>query len=112
MVTMRAVRIHEFGGIDELKLDTVPVPSPSGTQVLVRVHGAGVGPWDALVRKGKSKLGQSLPVVIGSDISGVVEKLGAEVTGVADGDEVFGLTSDQFTGGYAEYALADTSTIA
>jgi NADPH:quinone reductase-like Zn-dependent oxidoreductase len=112
MATMRAVCIHEFGGIDELKLDTVPVPSPAGTQVLVRVHAAGVGPWDALVREGKSQLGQSLPVVIGSDISGVVEKLGAEVRGVAVGDEVFGLTSDQFTGGYAEYALADTSTIA
>jgi NADPH:quinone reductase-like Zn-dependent oxidoreductase len=112
MVTMRAVRIHQFGGIDELNLDTVPVPSPSGTQVLVRVHAAGVGPWDALVREGKSNLGQSLPVVIGSDISGVVEKLGAEVTDVSVGDEVFGLTSDQFTGGYAEYALADTSTIA
>ena len=109
---MRAVRIHEFGGIDRLTLESVPIPSPSAGEVLVRVHAAGVGPWDALVREGKSGLGQSLPLVVGSDLSGVVEKVGIGVAGVAVGDEVFGLTNELFTGGYAECALANAAFIA
>ncbi len=112
MASMRAVRVHEYGGIERLTLETVAVPSPGAGQVLVRVHAAGVGPWDVLVREGKSDLGQSLPLVIGSDISGVVEGVGADVTRVRAGDEVFGLTNEQFTGGYAEYALASAESIA
>jgi NADPH:quinone reductase-like Zn-dependent oxidoreductase len=112
MASMRAVRIHEYGGIDRLTLETAPVPSPSAREVLVRVHAAGVGPWDALVREGESDLGQSLPLVIGSDISGVVERVGDDVAGVRAGDEVFGLTNEQFTGGYAEYAVAGAASIA
>jgi NADPH:quinone reductase-like Zn-dependent oxidoreductase len=82
---MRAVCIHGFGGIDRLSLEAIPVPSPSATQVLVRVHAAGVGPWDALVREGKSGLDQPLPLVLGSDLSGIVERTGAGVTGLARG---------------------------
>jgi NADPH:quinone reductase-like Zn-dependent oxidoreductase len=112
MASMRAVRVHEYGGIDRLTLETVAVPSPSAREVLVRVHAAGVGPWDVLVREGKSDLGQSLPLVIGSDISGVVESVGSDVAGLNVGDEVFGLTNEQFTGGYAEFALANAASIA
>lgn len=112
MTTMRAVRIHQYGGVDQLKLESVPIPSPSAGEVLVRVHAAGVGPWDALVREGKSGLGQSLPLVIGSDLSGVVERVGTGVADLAVGDEVYGLTNEQFTGAYAEYALASAASIA
>jgi NADPH:quinone reductase-like Zn-dependent oxidoreductase len=103
---MHAIGIREFGGIDQIVDLGLPVHSPSGEEVLVRVHAAGVGPWDALIREGKSGVAPKPPLVLGSDISGVVERVGSDVTHVAPGDEVFGVTNDTFTGAYAEHALA------
>ena len=79
---------------------------------MVRVYSAGVGPWDALVRQGFSALPQPLPLTLGSDIAGIVDAVGAEVTAFAVGDEVFGVTNAQFTGGYAEYAVASAEILA
>jgi NADPH:quinone reductase-like Zn-dependent oxidoreductase len=109
---MRAIVIREFGGIDRMHEERLPIPMPSPTQVLVRVEAASVGPWDALVREGKSGLDQSLPVVIGSDLSGVAERVGAQVEGIRPGDDVFGVTNQSFTGAYAEYALAAGTSVA
>jgi NADPH:quinone reductase-like Zn-dependent oxidoreductase len=109
---MKAIRVHAFGGIDAIRLDEIPRPMPGAGQVLVAVQAAGVGPWDQLVREGQSGLGQALPVTLGSDISGTVAALGAGVASFALGDAVYGLTNDQFVGGYAEYALADSGKIA
>ncbi|HEX4012779.1 MAG TPA: NADP-dependent oxidoreductase [Candidatus Cybelea sp.] len=100
---MKAIVIHSFGSIEELKLEDVPIPKPGPDQVLVRVRAAGVGPWDALVRTGKSGLPQPLPLTPGSDIAGIVE---------GTGEEVFGVTNPSFTGGYAEYAIAANDSIA
>jgi NADPH:quinone reductase-like Zn-dependent oxidoreductase len=111
-MSMRAIVVREFGGIDRLVEERLPVPTPSAGQVLVRVKAASVGPWDALVREGKSNSRQPFPVVIGSDLSGVVERVGAEVTAFRPGDEVFGVTNDAFTGAYAEYALAAAESLA
>ena len=74
---MKAVRVHEFGGIDAMIYEDAPRRSPGDGQVLVKVKAAGVGPWDALVRTGASKLGQPLPLILGSDIAGVVEEADA-----------------------------------
>ena len=101
---MRAIRIHGFGGIDTMRLDEIPCPVPEAGEILVAVKAAGVGPWDRLVREGQSGLGQALPLTLGSDISGTVAALGAEVGVFALGDAVYGATNDQFVGGYAEYA--------
>ncbi|UJR85465.1 NADP-dependent oxidoreductase [Sandaracinus amylolyticus] len=109
---MRAIRIHRFGGIDAMALEDVPIPTPGEGEVLVRVAAAGVGPWDVLVRTGQSVLGQELPLTPGSDISGVVERVGPGVEGLAPGDEVYGVTNGQFTGGYAEHAIARASMLA
>jgi NADPH:quinone reductase-like Zn-dependent oxidoreductase len=103
---MHAIGIREFGGIDRLTDLDLPVRAPSAAEVRVRVHAAGVGPWDALVRTGASELVLTPPLVLGSDFSGVVERVGAHVTHVGPGDEVFGVTNDTFTGAYAEHALA------
>jgi NADPH:quinone reductase-like Zn-dependent oxidoreductase len=73
--------------------------------MLVRVKAAGVGNWDALVREGKVEL-QPLPIILGSELSGIVEAIGSEVSGFKAGDEVYGATNEQFSGAYAEYALA------
>jgi NADPH:quinone reductase-like Zn-dependent oxidoreductase len=109
---MRAIRVHAHGGIDAIRLDEIPRPMPGAGQVLVAVRAAGVGPWDQLVREGQSGLGQALPVTLGSDVSGTVTALGAGVTSFALGDAVYGLTNDQFVGGYAEYALVEAGKIA
>jgi NADPH:quinone reductase-like Zn-dependent oxidoreductase len=69
------------------------------------VKAAGVGPWDALIREGKSGIQETLPLILGSEVSGIVDTVGAGVAGFRRGDEVYGATNEQFTGGYAEYAL-------
>ena len=92
--------------------DDLPRPTPAAGQLLVRVKAAGVGPWDALVREGKSGLHQPLPLILGSELSGIVEAIGADVSGFKAGDEVYGATNEQFTGAYAEYALPAAGMIA
>jgi NADPH:quinone reductase-like Zn-dependent oxidoreductase len=109
---MKAVRIHSFGPPEVLSLEEVPKPEPSTGEVLVQVKAAGVGPWDALIRSGKSALPQPLPLTLGSDLSGVIDAIGPGVEQLKAGDEVFGVTNERFTGAYAEYALARASMIA
>ena len=109
---MRTIRIHAFGGIDTIRLDEVPRPVPRASEVLVAVKAAGVGPWDRLVREGRSGLRQVPPLTLGSDVSGTVAALGDGVAGFALGDAVYGATNDQFVGGYAEYALVEAGKIA
>jgi NADPH:quinone reductase-like Zn-dependent oxidoreductase len=84
--------------------DNLPRPEPATGQLLVRVKGAGVGNWDALVREGKLP-DEHLPLVLGYELSGIVEAIGNEVSGFEPGDEVYGATNEQLTGAYAEYAL-------
>ncbi len=109
---MRAIRVHESGGIDTLRLDEIPRPVPGAGEVLVAVKAAGVGPWDRLVREGQSGLGQVLPLTLGSDISGTVAALGAGIDVFALGEAVYGATNDRFVGGYAEYALVEAGKVA
>jgi len=102
---MKAARVLHFGPPSAIENDDLPRPEPAAGQLLVRVKAAGVGPWDALIREGKSGLQQPLPLILGSDLSGIVEAVGAGVAGFRRGDEVYGATNEQFTGAYAEYAL-------
>ena len=80
--------------------------------MLVRVEAAGVGPWDAWVRAGKSVLEQPLPLTLGSDLSGTVVALGPGVERFAQGAQVFGVTNPRFVGAYAEYAVASVGMLA
>src|SRR5215472_12065213 len=107
---MRAIRIHGFGGIDTMRLDEIPRPVPGAGEVLVAVKTAGVGPWDRLMRE--CRISQTLPVTLGSEVSGTVVALGAGVGVFALGDAVYGATNDQFVGGYAEYALVEAGKVA
>ena len=108
----KASRIHRFGGPEVITLEDMVPAAPGRGEVLVRVKAAGVGPWDAWIRAGKSALPQPLPLTLGSDISGVVEAVGPGVTRFVEGDEVFGVTNPNFTGGYADYALTTASMLA
>ena len=110
--TMKAIRVHAFGGLDALVYEDVARPGPGPGQVVVRVAAAGVGPWDAWIREGKSVLPQPLPLTPGADLSGVIEATGPEVVGFTPGAAIFGVTNRRFTGAYAEYALAEVAMIA
>src|ERR1700754_2181649 len=91
--TMKAVRIHKFGGPDVLQLEDAPRPEPGTHQVLVRVHAAGVNPVDWKIREGK--LGKiPLPSIMGSDFSGEIEALGPDVTEFRVGEMVFGSVAE------------------
>src|ERR671912_341670 len=110
--SMQAIRVHSFGGIDSLVAEDVPRPTPGDGEVLLRVKAAGVGPWDAWIRSGRSVIHQPLPLTLGSDVAGVVEDVGPGVSHFKAGDAVFGATNEQFTGGYAEYAVAVAAKLA
>lgn len=101
---MKAIRVHEFGGPEVLKLEEVPTPKPGKGEVLVRVHAAGVNPYDTYMRNGTYAIKPPLPYTPGSDAAGVVEAVGEGVTKVKPGDRVY--TAKTVTGAYAEYALA------
>jgi NADPH2:quinone reductase len=101
---MKAIQVHEFGGPEVLKLEEVPTPKPAAGQVLVRVHAAGVNPYDTYMRAGTYAIKPPLPYTPGSDAAGVVEAVGDGVKKVKPGDRVY--TARTVTGAYAEYALA------
>ncbi|HZB89435.1 MAG TPA: quinone oxidoreductase [Terracidiphilus sp.] len=98
---MKAIQIHETGGPDVLRLDELPIPEPGPGQVLIRVEAVGVNYIETYFRKGVYKA--TLPMTLGSEAAGTVEKLGPGVTGFAEGDMV---ASVSVAGSYAEYALA------
>jgi NADPH:quinone reductase-like Zn-dependent oxidoreductase len=97
-----AARVDKPGPPDVIVVEDIDLPAPGEREVLVCVSAAGVGPWDVLVRTGKSGLPQTYPVTLGSEISGVVEKLGSNTDVFAVGAEVFGATNSLFINGYAE----------
>jgi NADPH:quinone reductase-like Zn-dependent oxidoreductase len=109
---MKAVVAHSFGGPEVLRYEDAPTPDPGPGEVTVRVHAAGVGNWDALVREGKSGLGQTLPLIPGADLAGMVAAVGASPGGFRPGELVYGATNPRFTGAYAEVALCDAGMIA
>jgi NADPH:quinone reductase-like Zn-dependent oxidoreductase len=104
--------VHEFGGVDRIVEGDLPRPAPAVGQVLVHVNAAGVGPWDALIREGKSVVDNPLPVTLGSDLAGEVVALGPGVRDLQVGQAVWGVTNEKFVGAYAEYACTSTNMIA
>jgi NADPH2:quinone reductase len=106
---MKAIQVHEFGGPEVLKLDEIPTPKPGPGQVLVRVHAAGVNPYDTYMRTGTYAIKPPLPYTPGSDAAGVVESAGTGVTKVKAGDRVY--TAKTISGAYAEYTLAEETQV-
>jgi NADPH:quinone reductase-like Zn-dependent oxidoreductase len=108
----KACRIDRFGPPNVITLADIERPTPAAGEVLIRVRAAGVGPWDAWIRAGKSALPQPLPLTLGSDLSGFVTAIGPGVAGLRPGDAVFGVTNPNFTGAQADYAVARAAMIA
>lgn len=110
---MRAVVLHEFG--TPLVLSDIEKPAAGPGQVLVRVRASGVNPLDTKIRAGKAAHAErTLPAVLGMDLAGVVEEVGAGVTGFAPGDEVYGMTGGvgDLQGSLAEYEAVDARLLA
>lgn len=102
---MKAVRYHDYGGPEVLCYEDAPIPEPGPREVLVRVHAAGVNPADRQIRAGlRFRLDKPFAFIPGCEVSGVVERTGADVTEFAVGDDVYGLSG--LGGGYAEYVVA------
>jgi len=111
---MRAIAEDEFNG--PTSLQELPVPGIGADEVLIRVRAAGVNPFDWKVADGalKDEMEHRFPLILGFDAAGVVERVGADVTGFAEGAEVYGYLSKPVIGGgtYAEYVSAPATTIA
>lgn len=107
---MRAVRFHEYGPPDVLRVETVPRPDPGEGEVLVRVHSAGVNPIDWKYRAGylREFMPLDLPHIPGFELSGTVEEIGPGTAGFAPGGELFGRAA----GAYAEYAVVPATSLA
>jgi len=107
---MKAVVINEYGNNDVINLVDREIPQPSAGEILVKVYTAGVNPVDWRIRSGAgARFGLTLPIPLGSEIAGVVEKLGDGVIGFKTGDAVYGKIR---IGGFAEYAIARVEDIA
>ena len=111
---MKAIRIHRFGGSEVLKYEDAPRPQPKASEVLIRVHAAGVNPFDWEVRGGHMRdfVQHKLPLIPGWEVSGVVEQIGAGVSRFKKGDLVYGNLDPNRDGVYAEYAIARESELA
>jgi NADPH:quinone reductase-like Zn-dependent oxidoreductase len=110
--SMKTARIRKFGGPEVVVIDDLSRPNPGTGELLVRVRAAGVAPWDAIIREGKSKVSPPPPLTLGSDLSGIVEEVGAGVFGFRIGDDVYGVTNAQFCGANAEFAVASAGMVA
>jgi len=104
--TMQAIRIHEFGGAEVMRLEYIPVPEPGAGELLVRVRAAGVNPVDWKIRSGAFQAPWlTLPLTPGYDISGEVLAVGEGVEAFEPGDGVFAYLPLSRGGGYAQQAI-------
>ena len=121
--TMKAIQQHTFGGPDVLRYEDAPVPELRAGEVLVRVHAVGLNPPDWYLRDGYKMLPPEwqpkvdFPLVLGTDISGVIEAVAEDVDGFSAGDEVYAMVRfpTGLAGGsraYAEYVSVPASEVA
>lgn len=105
---MKAAAIDRFGPPSVLKLHEIPTPEPEPDQILIAVHTAGVGGWDAEMRQGSwgPPGGARFPKVLGLDGAGIVVAKGSRVRRFAVGDRVWGYDSDH-AGFFAQYIALD-----
>ena len=105
---MKAVHIHDYGGLDVLHYEDAPRPTPGAGEVLIRVYATTMNPFDCAVRAGY--MGQyfnyTFPLILGTDVSGVVEEVGTGVTDITPGDVVYTRAGVYRDGAHAEYVLA------
>lgn len=106
---MKAVRIHGYGGVDQLQYEEVPTPEPGPDEVLVKVAATSINPIDWKLRSGaaKDRMPLTFPAILGRDVAGTVVKTGANVRTLQPGQNVIGLVRSS----YAEYLVATESSL-
>ncbi|MDL0134017.1 NADP-dependent oxidoreductase [Halobacterium salinarum] len=108
--------MHEYGSPDVFRYEDAPRPVPLDDEVRVRVHAAGINPVDWRIRQGMQMVSMlpenPFPLVLGMDVSGVVEETGASVTEFETGDAVFGVNGFPALGSYAEYSTTPAEQLA
>lgn len=111
---MPSVSIERFGGPDVIQIRELARRKPGAGEIAVSTRAAGVGPWDAWVRAGRSAVVTSarLPLVLGAEFAGVVDCVGPGVEGIAAGDDVFGVSNATFIGAHAGYVIAEAGRVA
>jgi NADPH:quinone reductase-like Zn-dependent oxidoreductase len=114
MATMHAVRIHGYGGTEALVYEEAPRPVPQAAELLIRVHATTVNPFDVALRSGYlvGYFDHTLPLVLGTDVAGVVEEMGAGVDGFSPGDSVYARSGVTRDGAYAEYVVVPAADVA
>lgn len=110
LMTMKAARVHHWGGSESLQIDEIPVPEPKSNEVLIRVRAAGVNPIDWKAREGYLKQSYSLPLTLGWDIAGDVAIVGRDVssTDIGVGAAVYGETSGN---GFAQFVAMPAANL-
>lgn len=105
---MKAIRIHEFGGRENLVIDEVEKPQPKAGEVLIKTKAAGINYADTMMREGNYLTKPELPVTLGYEVAGTIEETGDGAEKFPVGTRVLATAND---GGYAEYATANEKTI-
>jgi NADPH:quinone reductase-like Zn-dependent oxidoreductase len=105
---MKAIQVHQYGGVEVLQLEEIPAPAPQDHEVLIQVKAAALNPVDSKIRNGylKEMVPTTFPFIPGWEAAGIVTATGKKVTEFKAGDEVFTRTPFQKGGGYAEYMTA------
>lgn len=111
---MKAFRIHEYGNVDLLKMDEVSIPEIEKDEVLIKVYATSVNPVDWKIREGylKGMNLHKLPLTLGWDVAGIIEKTGDDVTEFKIADEVYSRPSIERDGTYAEYIVVKAKEVA
>lgn len=110
---MRAIRMHDYGGPEVLRLDEVEVPEPGPGQVRVRIQAIGINPFEWKLREGRmrGRIEVSLPHIPGFDVTGTIDRLGSGTEGWKHGDAVVAALNRAPQGGYADYAVVSGEDI-
>jgi NADPH:quinone reductase-like Zn-dependent oxidoreductase len=113
MTTMKAVPVHTYGGPEVLVYEEAPCPEVGTEDVLIRVFATSVNPFDWKVREGylAAWMNHKLPLILGWDVSGVVQTVGSGVTNFSPGDQVFARADVNLDGAYAEYIAVEASLV-
>ncbi|WP_295127583.1 NADP-dependent oxidoreductase [uncultured Chitinophaga sp.] len=113
---MKAIKLTSIGGVENLEYASLPLPVIKDDEVLIQVKAISINPVDVKTRKGKGVYGKLKtldPLIIGWDVSGVVNTVGSSVKDFKEGDEVFGMINFPGHGqAYAEYVAAPASHLA
>ena len=114
MSTMKAITIRDYGGPEVLNYEEVPVPEIGPDEALIKVHSCGVNPIDWKIRQGyvKGRVHYEMPLILGWDVSGIVDEVGPLVKRFKRGDKVFARPSTSRNGGYAEFVAVKSMEMA